>query len=169
MWSAYGCSVVVFARFPRLHHIRGVPVMYLVATTMLCLFVLPVDGFNKQLIILSNAPIMMCFIMLAPLGGLMLSVLSTIVYSMVATLSYLNASGESVLSTQDYIFWQVSIGGGIMLAGSLCNILYMSNTIRISIERQLVLEEQKATSSLLSLVCDAVVDNNDIIITIIAE
>ena len=80
MWSAYGTIIVIFASCPRLHLVRGVPVMYLVGVTILCLFVLPVDGFSKQLIILSNAPIMMCFIMLAPLGGLALSVY-TILYS----------------------------------------------------------------------------------------
>eukprot|EP00972_Heterocapsa_arctica_P072221 10666581-Heterocapsa_arctica.AAC.1 len=101
---------------------------------------------------------MMGFVMLAPLGGLTLSFLSAIVYSAVASYTYIHAAGEADLNPSAYIAWQFSIGLGAMLLGSFCGVAFMSNVVRVCIQRKATLAEHEAISSLLSIVCDAVVE-----------
>ena len=158
VWTSFGLNILLLCKFPWLQWWRGVPVTYILGTLHLCAFLLPMDGLSKQLVLLENAPCMMGMIMVAPSGGLAVSFLGSLVYGGVAMYSFANAAGESDIDVPDYIFWQCTIGCGIMCLGSCLNVLYLSNTVLAGTRQKAELAEREAVSSLLSLVCDAVVE-----------
>eukprot|EP00972_Heterocapsa_arctica_P082041 12091927-Heterocapsa_arctica.AAC.1 len=57
--------------------------------------------------------------------------------------------------------WQFTMVIGLLVFGSCSNIMWMAKGVQVSVERKATLAEREAVSSLLDIVCDAVVELND--------
>ena len=160
-WSAMGFGLLLVARWPRLHSAMRIPVSYLLATLIVTSFILPFAGRSKSDVLFADSLIRVALIVLAPIGGMMSCTLGSAFYSVVAAISFNMADGSCEVGNLSYTLWQLTLGVGTTLVGSYCIIGYMTNEVKDALKRKEVVAEREAVSSLLTIVCDAVVELDD--------
>jgi len=156
-WSISGVLLLIMVRFPVLHNFKGVPVSYMVGVLMLSVYSNRVC-ITKQDFMFVQSMITTMLIVISPVGGMSASTLGTLFYSGVSSYSFCMAQGESEIGNVDYVTGRLSMGVGSMLVGTYCMIGILWNSVHSIVERKAAVAEREAVSSLLILVCDAVVE-----------
>ena len=163
-WTVFGLWLMLLVAVPRLHQATRMPFGYLLTLAVIFMHQAALDGWTEDFILLSNAPIMMGIVMVAPMAGAtptsaaLYSCLGSLSYSMFVSYMYAQSPGNLQVTATMFVGWQHTMGLGILCLGCLCNIILMALSVQVNVERKATLAECEAVSGLLDIVCDAVVE-----------
>ena len=99
-WTVFGLWLMLLFAVPRLHQATRIPFGYLLTLAMMCAHQAALDGWSKDYMLLSNAPIMIGIVMVAPTAGV--TPTSAALYSCLG--SYITISYNYIMCICVYIY-----------------------------------------------------------------